>query len=31
VIERLTNEQVSLLISNNFRRNADSWGFDEVA
>ena len=29
--ERLTNEQVSLLIFNNSCRNAGSWGFDEAA
>jgi hypothetical protein len=31
VTECLTDEQVSLPISNNARRNADSWGFNEVA
>src|SRR4030095_1141290 len=31
VTECLTDEQVSLPISNNARRNADSWGFNEAA
>src|SRR5881397_121672 len=31
VADRATNEQVSLPISNNSRRNADSWGFNEAA
>src|SRR5439155_21628295 len=31
VTERLTDEQISLPISNNSRRNADSWGFNEAA
>ena len=31
VTERLTDEQISLPIFNNSRRNADSWGFDEAA
>src|SRR5436190_3602582 len=30
VTERLTEEHISLPIFNNFRRNADSGGFDEV-
>src|SRR6266487_4942867 len=29
--DRATNEQISLAISNNSRRNADSWGFNEAA
>src|SRR5438270_1251920 len=31
VTEPLTYEQVSLLIFNNSRRNADSWGFNKAA
>jgi hypothetical protein len=31
VTDRLADEQVSLPISNNSRRNADSWGFNEAA
>src|SRR5206468_1645731 len=31
VTDRLADEQISLAISNNSRRNADSWGFNEAA